>query len=524
MRLRRARRLVWIALAVVLVCVAAIRIRLLDTPLERDEGEYALAGQLMLRGIPPYHDAWNMKFPGTYAAYAAIMAVFGETIRGIRLGLIVVNAAATVLLFFVARRFCRLRGALAASAAYAVLSTGECVDGTMAHATHFAVLFALAGLVLLLRAIDRDRDAGFFFSGLSFGTAVLMKQHGVFFGVAGGVGILATAWNRWRLAARRMGLFAAGSVAPLALTCAVMSAFGVFDKFWFWTVQYARAYASEVPLSEAWDGLVEVVPPMVHPNAGVWLMAGAGLVLIWLRRDRVRVAWPLSVFLVFSAVAVCPGFYFRDHYFIQLLPAVALLAGAAVDEGMRRRLRPYAWGIGLFALAFSVYQQREYWFTMTPTEASRDEYGQSPFPEAIPVAEYIRAHTAPTDKFAILGSEPEIYFYANRRPATGYIYTYALMESQPFALKMQEEMIRQIEEAKPEYIVWVEIESSWDRDPDSILRIFQWWQEYRRQYARVGVADMQRNWETRYRWDAEAAAEGPKEKRNLVVYRRITRP
>ena len=34
--------------------VVAIRIRLLGIPLERDEGEYAYAGQLILQGVPPY--------------------------------------------------------------------------------------------------------------------------------------------------------------------------------------------------------------------------------------------------------------------------------------------------------------------------------------------------------------------------------------------------------------------------------------------------------------------------------------
>jgi len=58
----------WIFLAVIIpVLVIAIRVRLLGIPLERDEGEYAYAGQLMLQGIPPYKLAYNMKFPGTYA-------------------------------------------------------------------------------------------------------------------------------------------------------------------------------------------------------------------------------------------------------------------------------------------------------------------------------------------------------------------------------------------------------------------------------------------------------------------------
>ena len=70
----------WGLAAIVFTLVAAIRIRLLGIPLERDEGEYAYAGQLILQGIPPYKLVYNMKFPGTYAAYALIMSIFGQTI------------------------------------------------------------------------------------------------------------------------------------------------------------------------------------------------------------------------------------------------------------------------------------------------------------------------------------------------------------------------------------------------------------------------------------------------------------
>jgi len=70
-----------------------IRFRLRDMPLERDEGEYAYAGQLLLEGIPPYQLAYNMKLPGTYAAYAGILTLFGQSAQAVHLGLILVNAA-----------------------------------------------------------------------------------------------------------------------------------------------------------------------------------------------------------------------------------------------------------------------------------------------------------------------------------------------------------------------------------------------------------------------------------------------
>lgn len=59
-----------LALIVTVVATAAIRLRLLALPLERDEGEYAYAGQRILEGHPPYERLYNMKWPGTYYCYA----------------------------------------------------------------------------------------------------------------------------------------------------------------------------------------------------------------------------------------------------------------------------------------------------------------------------------------------------------------------------------------------------------------------------------------------------------------------
>src|SRR6059036_1130543 len=89
----------WSILICILLLTAGVRFRLRDMPLERDEGEYAYTGQLILQGIAPYKLVYNMKFPGTYAAYALIMAIFGQTILGIHLGLLLVNTATSALIF-----------------------------------------------------------------------------------------------------------------------------------------------------------------------------------------------------------------------------------------------------------------------------------------------------------------------------------------------------------------------------------------------------------------------------------------
>ncbi len=78
----RRSRWPWICLGLILLFVVVVRVRLLPVPLERDEGEYAYAGQLILDGIPPYQLVYNVKLPGIYAAYASLMAIFGQTTFG----------------------------------------------------------------------------------------------------------------------------------------------------------------------------------------------------------------------------------------------------------------------------------------------------------------------------------------------------------------------------------------------------------------------------------------------------------
>lgn len=450
-----------LALIFILLAAALIRIRLAHTPLERDEGEYAYAGQLILRGIPPYSLASNMKLPGTYAMHALIMAVFGETIFGIHLGLLLVNAACIVFVFLLARRLLGGSAAIAASAAYAALSISPVIAGTASHATQFVTLFALAGTLLLLNSkIAR--------AGLCFGLAFLMKQHGVFFILFG------AAWLLYlRAGFRSVARYAAAALAPYALTCLILWRAGVFSNFWFWTVTYARAYAMRVPLSTGLSHFTSTFFGIVAANPALWAIAIAGALLA----IRARKAAFLLMFLLFSFLTSVPGLLFREHYFIPLMPAVALLAGAAASRRWGR------WAIAA-AIALSLFTERRFYFAMTPTEAARYLWGDNPFPEAIPAAAYLRERTTPQTRIGILGSEPEIYFYSHRHSATGYIYMYGLMEPQPYALRMQEELIRDLEAARPAYIVDVDVSTSWLMRDNSATRIIDWWDAYRsRRYA-----------------------------------------
>jgi hypothetical protein len=141
-----------------------------------------------------------------------------------------------------------------------------------------------------------------------------------------------------------------------------------------------------------------------------------------------------ATFLFFSVLAICPGFYFRLHYFTLVLPAVSLLAGVAIsrlsDLSVDRLIVVRSIPILILglALAWPMLAERKFFFEASPVDASRMIYSESPFPESIRIAEYLREHTTRNDTIAVLGSEPQIYFYSDRHSATGYVYTYGLME------------------------------------------------------------------------------------------------
>jgi hypothetical protein len=519
------------AIVLILLFAAFIRFRLRDFPLERDEGEYAYMGQLMLQGIPPYKLAYNMKFPGTYAAFSAILAVFGQTPAAIHCGLILINALTLLVMFFLgARLFGRLAG-LVACACYGLLSAGQSVMGMAAHATHFVVLPAIAGILLLLRAVERRRSRLFFFSGVLVGLACIMKQPGVYFVLFAGLYlILIESGNRpvdWRRLSRTGAAFLVGAVAPFALTCLLLSAAGVFGKFWFWTFSYAREYGSVLSLSQGLQQFTMAFPCVVAPSAFIWLAAAIGLVsILWNRASRQTNGFIIG-FPLFSFFAVCPGFYFRPHYFILLLPAVGLLAGLAVSSAcqfLRRRnlfLRAIPVFLILLAFGHAVARQSRFLFRVDPLTACLESYGPNPFAESLAVAGYIRNHTSKDARIAVLGSEPQIYFYSGRLSATGYLYTYALMEDQKYAGQMQQEMIAEIEKARPEYVVFVSLHSSWARRTNSEKHIFTWANEYLPDHYLVeGIVDIGDSGQAHYRWGEEAAVYEPRPQNSFIILRR----
>lgn len=530
----------WLALAAVLAAYLAIAWPQLSIPLSRDEGEYAYGGQLIRAGRLPYVELYAMKLPGMYLAMALIQAVGGESIATLHLGAALVNAATACVLFLIARQLFGAVEGVAAAAAFLLWMLNPHAEPLAAQAEVFVVLPAALGWWLLLAALDglgggRRVWAAWFASGLCFGVAILMKQHGTMLMLGAGA---YTAWRVWRegshavrAAVAPAAAWLAAVAAPWAAVAATYAALGRFERFWFWTVTTSRYYGASEPLSQGLANLTNEVSRQASGSPWVWLLAAVGATTpLWSSAAR-RHAPLLAALLVSAALAVSPKLLFRNHYFYLAGPAAAVLTAAALraladlyaaaaDSPAARR-----WGSAVLAaglLGYTAMHDALIYRSYTPERLSRAAYGLSGFPESVAIAEFLKAHTEPDEQIAVLGSEPQLFYLSGRRSASPHIYTYPLMEPNEHAPQLQAEMIADIERVQPPWLVWVNSPQSWLPRHGSHQRILEWFGEYRQtQCELVEVYDLLSGEETVRREGAAAREYTPRGPVWLGIYRRL---
>jgi len=505
---------------VVLAVVVWVRVRLLQTPLERDEGEYAYAGQLILHGFPPYLHAFSMKLPGMFYLNAAMLKIFGERVAAIHLGLLIANLGSAALIFLIASRLFSRGAALVAASLYALMTVSQHLLGTFAHATHFVVLFALVAFSLITTGQKSVSPYRYLSAGIFFGLAFLVKQHAAFFLLAAILFVLLE-YSPLSQAAGSAITMVSGFAIPPLLTALVVFLQGTFATFWLWTVKYAKSYATGLPPIWGWVNFRSQMGEILDSMAIYWLLAGAGLLLVTFGSSRSARNFLLPL-MICSFLALCPGFHFRPHYFILVAPVVALMASAPFAvKPLPGWLRGGLFLVLAGATLFQFWSEGWFLFAATPEEYVKKAYQTTkPFAESVAVARYVRENTGKKDRILVLGSEPQIYFYANRLSATGHIYMYPFMEDQPYAETMRAGMLRDMVANRPSYVILVDDISSWlSVTPDGEKFRGRLGEFVASGYELDGVAAVSREGRSYYVFGAKARQFVPGSGSRILVYK-----
>ncbi|MFH0990711.1 MAG: glycosyltransferase family 39 protein [bacterium] len=479
-----------IFLLCIVLFVVIVRIRLLNVPLERDEGEYAYIGQLILDGIPPYQEAYNMKFPGMYFLYAGILWIFGETHTAIHTALLIANIFTLVLLFILARSAYDDWVAVSAAGAFALLSLSYHVQGFWANAEHFILPFVI-GAYLLLFVWQKKKSRPFLLmSGIFLGCAALIKQHGAFFSLVGFLILFQIVWQQRKIENRirwnALGTLMAGFMIPLLLCGMYLAFHGVLQQFFRWTFLYAKAYSSIVSLNQVKENFLSSFLPLWQHSILLWILACVGALSLYTSHSYRQSRLFLTAWIFSSTIALSIGFYYRPHYFILILPVAALLFGLGIRSivqtfsGASTPLLKYLPPVIIlgFSLISTLVAHWDVLIQFSPAEVTRTTYLQNPFLYSERIAELIEERSTSQDRIAIIGNEPQILFYAHRRSATPYIYTYSLMEDQPLARQFRSEMIKQIESSTPKLLIFTQLQPEWYQQPLGEQQLHAWFFRY----------------------------------------------
>ncbi len=354
-----------------------------------DEDYHLAAAIHILNGKIPYRDFWYDKPPLCAAFYLLIGGYSGWPLR---LWDIAYVLAACRLAYLLARDW-----------------WGDEVEGyaaalLVAFFTTFylpsaVIPFAADALMLLphLAAIYYIRRKRALWSGVWAGIAFLVNAKALF--------VLATCGL---ILLPQLLELLAGFALPVAIGAITALASGAwadyYEQVWRWGLIYAERSPVVNPLK---TGLIRTLDWTGFHSALV-----AGAIYGWFRATRTDRA-QLLIWIALSFAAVCLGFRFAPHYFLQVLPPLTIAASHGVVLALRRFPRPATVALALLLLVPLIRFGPRYALLALDNLSHRDPNWSDVIMDldSQHAAAKIRTLAHPGDTLFVWGYRPDLYVY-----------------------------------------------------------------------------------------------------------------
>lgn len=430
----------------------------LNMPFERDEGAYAYMADVIQRGGLPYLNAFDHKPPLIYYLYHLSFKLFDQSVSSPRIMATIFVASACLLLLIVIHKLTRkISAALFGALVLGMATASPAYQGLNANTELFTLPFILAGFLLLL---DKDPPLHSFFSaGLLFGTGFMVKQPvaviALFPLIFHAVHLRKTPVRFSKAAV----LSVLGMSLPLGIAMLYFYLKGAAIPFWEACFSYNFGYMGQIGFEDSKAIFFRQAGKIANLDPLTWVAGGIGSSLLLI--SNISRSSKLYVFLLLlgSFFATAMGRNFYQHYFIFLLPAVALIAGLGFAALLDLKKGKYFIVVVIiFAAALSVKGLR--FIAVQDRDLLRISYSLNPFTQAKLIGDYLRANAAPGSTVYILGSEAEILFYSGLTSATRVYYFYPLVTPTLMVNDLRREALVQLAKSAPDFVVIINDEHS----------------------------------------------------------------
>ena len=344
----------WFILGVTIV----IRLPLFfPTVIDHDESTYLVIANELLKGKVLYEDLIDLKPPGVFWFFAAIQWVFGKSILLVRFIDALLIGGSAYLLFRMQKRF----GGADSQGWFAALIF---ISGTTFHHfslsfnnEHLMVFLTLVGFSFLLK---KDNYLNAFLCGLWVGLGFIVKYLVLFDITALGLFFLVMTWQKTgsfqevlKWAFMKGGLMLLGFLVVPILTFLYFYWGEHYDAFHFITFVAPGNYAEKVGWLARLRYFVDFnVAYLIYLPFFYWMLFKKG-------GDNNFKALKLLgwIWFFFTLLAVQATGKMFPHYYLQILPVVALLAGSSIKYiSFFKRIEKVKWaGLKGFQLAIGVF-------------------------------------------------------------------------------------------------------------------------------------------------------------------------
>jgi Dolichyl-phosphate-mannose-protein mannosyltransferase len=339
--------------------------------------------------------------------YRALLDLGGGSTESLRIFAGVVAIFVVVATMVVALRVCGTIEAIAAGLLLATFGASPFIESFTLSGELLAALPAVLSLLAFTAYLRDRRVLWLAVAGLLTGCAVMIKQSAFDAGLAAFLFLLVTERKR----AHSPWMLVLAALVPVGLAAA--TAPHVHD--WWGAVVAYRAEGDSLltgsPLHRL--GLFASSLPAAAKGLGVLtLLAAIG----WRSAPLLIRLWLGAAF-----VGVLGGGNFHAHYYVQLAAPLSILAAVGVRELLVDR-RPLATATCVAAAVATVALTVPLWFASESAQARAIWPKDHRLVRSKAVASYVRAHTRPDQPIYVLWAGAEVYYLADRPPATKYMW------------------------------------------------------------------------------------------------------
>jgi hypothetical protein len=323
-----------------LFALLTLRLPSLAQPAGGDQSLYVYVAQQINAGDVPYRDAWEQKPPGVFFIYAALQWLWPWGSLVAAADLVAAAWTAWLLMSLGRRMFGGIAGEVAA-ALFLLLGdpgiqrlAGLYVRG---QCEVFMALAVTGALTLAWRPDRRPWHA--VLSGVLVAVAFWVKYNAIVYAIPVALAFLlspASSGTRWR----DLGAAAAGALGIAAAGLGFFAATGALTDLWLATIGYNVAYSTETysGLREALAYVVSMPVTRAYID-GLWFLGGLGAVIV-MAMFRKAAGWVALAWVAAAILSIAiNGSRGLPQYFVQAMPALALIAAAGLVAGWRGRTR-----------------------------------------------------------------------------------------------------------------------------------------------------------------------------------------